>query len=96
MASALPMGDSDTGAAALSRRGFLIATMGTGVALGVARPGLAAIDLAAGATREAEIDPSDLFEPTLWYAIDRSGLVTVNVIRAEMGQRYCARPHRRR
>jgi CO/xanthine dehydrogenase Mo-binding subunit len=27
-----------------------------------------------------------LFEPTVWYHIDRDGLVTVNVIRAEMGQ----------
>jgi len=26
------------------------------------------------------------FEPTIWYSIDKSGLVTVNVIRAEMGQ----------
>jgi isoquinoline 1-oxidoreductase subunit beta len=29
---------------------------------------------------------SDLFEPTIWYGIDASGIVTVNIIRAEMGQ----------
>ena len=27
-----------------------------------------------------------LFEPTLWFAIDGDGQVTVNIIRAEMGQ----------
>ena len=26
------------------------------------------------------------FEPTIWYSIDRDGIVTVNIIRAEMGQ----------
>ena len=26
------------------------------------------------------------FEPTIWYGIDRDGIVTVNIIRAEMGQ----------
>ena len=26
------------------------------------------------------------FEPTIWFAIDRDGIVTVNIIRAEMGQ----------
>ena len=31
-------------------------------------------------------DPQDVFEPTIWYSIDRDGIVTVNIIRAEMGQ----------
>ena len=26
------------------------------------------------------------FEPTIWYSMDRDGIVTVNIIRAEMGQ----------
>jgi isoquinoline 1-oxidoreductase beta subunit len=60
-----------------SRRGFLITMMGAGVMLGYARSGLAAP--AAGSA-------SDLFEPTIWYGIDPSGTVTVNIIRAEMGQ----------
>ena len=27
-----------------------------------------------------------MFEPTIWYGIDPSGTVTINIIRAEMGQ----------
>src|SRR5271168_4658178 len=60
-----------------SRRGFLITMMGTGVMLGYLRSGLAA---------PASTSPADLFEPTIWYGIDPSGTVTVNIIRAEMGQ----------
>jgi isoquinoline 1-oxidoreductase subunit beta len=60
-----------------SRRGFLIAMMGGGVMLGYARSSLAATP-----PRHA----SDLFEPTIWYGIDRAGIVTVNIVRAEMGQ----------
>lgn len=60
-----------------SRRGFLIALMGGGVMLGYARSGLAA-----NQTGRA----SDLFEPTIWYGIDPNGTVTVNIVRAEMGQ----------
>ncbi|MDB5410216.1 MAG: putative rane-bound aldehyde dehydrogenase [Rhodospirillales bacterium] len=75
--------DRDSGASLPSRRGFLIAMVGTGVTLGFARPGLGAIELPSG---EAEATPAELFEPTIWYGIDREGFVTVNVIRAEMGQ----------
>src|ERR1700678_4759002 len=67
------------GSPELSRRGFLIAMAGAGVMLGYARSGLA---LVGGPTGSA----SDLFEPTIWYGIDPSGAVTVNIIRAEMGQ----------
>lgn len=56
----------------LSRRGFLIAAAGTGVLLGFTGPAQAAAGTA--------------FEPTIWYGIDREGIVTVHVIRAEMGQ----------
>jgi isoquinoline 1-oxidoreductase subunit beta len=69
-----------------SRRSFLIAVMGAGIVLGYARPGLAAFELPAPASGELEITPSGPFEPTIWYGIDRSGAVTVNIIRAEMGQ----------
>src|SRR4030095_12536184 len=34
----------------------------------------------------AEESGSRSFEPTIWYSVDRSGIVTVNTIRAEMGQ----------
>src|SRR5579862_1094523 len=64
---------------ALSRRGFLIGAAGTGFALAFARTALAVADPAAAVAGK-------LFEPTIWYHIDRDGLVTVNVIRAEMGQ----------
>jgi len=66
-------------ALALSRRGFLIGAVGTGFTLAFARSALAAADPAAAVAKK-------LFEPTIWYHIDRDGLVTVNVIRAEMGQ----------
>src|ERR1700682_2244312 len=70
-----------------SRRGFLIAMMGAGVMLGYARSSLAAVEfLTSGTQEERESSAGDLFEPTIWYGIDRSGAVAVNVIRAEMGQ----------
>src|SRR5271166_1306115 len=62
----------------LSRRGFLIGAVGTSFAFGFAKPGLAATDPTAPA--------QGAFEPTIWYRIDRDGIVTVNIIRAEMGQ----------
>ncbi|WP_372786987.1 molybdopterin cofactor-binding domain-containing protein [Phenylobacterium sp.] len=61
-------------AAALSRRGFLITATSAGVALGFAGEVTAAGPAPAG------------FEPTIWYSIGRDGTVTVNVIRAELGQ----------
>ncbi len=64
---------------ALSRRGFLIGAAGTGFTLAFARTPLAVTDPAAAVAGK-------LFEPTIWYHIDREGVVTVNVIRAEMGQ----------
>src|SRR5579864_3520032 len=68
-----------------SRRGFLIAMMGAGVMLGYARSGLAAVEFLASGTQGGS-SAGDLFEPTIWYGIDRSGAVTINIIRAEMGQ----------
>ena len=62
-----------------SRRSFLIAMVKTGVMLGYARSGFALVGESIGSA-------SDLFEPTIWYGIDPSGTVTVNIIRAEMGQ----------
>ena len=62
--------------------------MGAGVMLGYARSGLAAVEFLASGTQEfwSGSSAGELFEPTIWYGIDRSGAVTVNVIRAEMGQ----------
>lgn len=69
---------------ALSRRNFLIATLEAGIVLGYVRAALAAAEfpLAAGRTTT----PGELFEPTIWYSIGRDGRITVNIIRAEMGQ----------
>lgn len=55
---------------ALPRRGFLISSIAAGFSFGFSRAGQAA----------------ERFEPTIWYSIDRQGLITVNIIRAEMGQ----------
>jgi CO/xanthine dehydrogenase Mo-binding subunit len=59
--------------------------MGTSVWLGFARPGFGAFELPPSIEKN-QIGPSELFEPTIWYSIDRDGVVSVNIIRAEMGQ----------
>jgi isoquinoline 1-oxidoreductase subunit beta len=69
---------------ALSRRNFLIATVETGIVLAYAKPALTAVEFPLAARRMT--NPGDLFESTIWYSIDRDGVVTVNIIRAEMGQ----------
>ena len=67
------------------RRGFLIAAAGTGFTLAFLR---ADSSLAAGkqhtVARAAPAVPA--FDPTIWYHIDRDGIVTVNIAKAEMGQ----------
>src|SRR5262245_60282583 len=60
---------------ALSRRSFLVGVAGATITFGFAPK--------AGAAEEQESGP---FEPTIWYSLDRDGIVTVNFIRAEMGQ----------
>lgn len=67
-----------------SRREFLITMTGAGVMFGYARSGLAAELLAPGTASASS--PTDLFEPTIWYGISPKGEITVNIIRAEMGQ----------
>jgi len=61
-----------------SRRGFLIGITGAVLVFGFARTDSLA-DVAAPSAQSA-------FEPTIWYSIDPDGIVTVNIIRAEMGQ----------
>src|SRR5215831_9567157 len=60
---------------ALSRRAFVVGLAGAAVTFGFA-PG-------EGTAQESGSSP---FEPTIWYSVDRDGIVTVNVTRAEMGQ----------
>ncbi len=57
---------------ATTRRGFMITVAAAGAMMGLAAP--------VGA------EAAEGFEPTIWYRIGRDGTVTVNVIRAEMGQ----------
>jgi isoquinoline 1-oxidoreductase beta subunit len=69
----------------LSRRNFLIASTGAGLAFGFSALVEAAMDPAVpGGGPMTATGPR--FEPTLWFAIDGEGIVTVNIIRAEMGQ----------
>jgi isoquinoline 1-oxidoreductase subunit beta len=58
---------------ALSRRMFLIGLAGTAATFAFAPQNATALGSAP-------------FEPTIWYSVDRDGIVTVNVARAEMGQ----------
>lgn len=69
----ITLSSPQAGLAAPSRRGFLITLSAAGAMLGFA-PAAAGAATAGG------------FEPTIWYGIDRDGIVTVHVIRAEMGQ----------
>jgi CO/xanthine dehydrogenase Mo-binding subunit len=73
------MHESHDRLAAPTRRSFLISATSAGFSMTFmsSTPVLAA-DVATGM-------PTG-FEPTIWYDIDREGIVTVNIIRAEMGQ----------
>src|SRR6516225_6430046 len=75
---------SDPADFALSRRNFLIVTVEAGIVLGYACSALAAVEFSLTAEHASAHD--NLFEPTIWYSIGRDGRITVNVIRAEMGQ----------
>ncbi|PZU59112.1 MAG: aldehyde dehydrogenase [Sphingobium sp.] len=69
----------------LSRRGFLVAAAGTGLAFGFARLAMAAMDPAVPGGAVAPAVPPTL-DPALWFSIGADDVVTVNIIRAEMGQ----------
>jgi CO/xanthine dehydrogenase Mo-binding subunit len=60
----------------LNRRGFLIASVGAG----------AAFSFLTACTQTGASANAASFEPTQWYSMDGDGVVTVNIIRAEMGQ----------
>ncbi|MGB0133877.1 molybdopterin cofactor-binding domain-containing protein [Dokdonella sp.] len=66
-------------AVSLSRRGFLIGTAGAGLMFAFARHGLAETD-------PDKVIAEGAYEANLWCRIDSEGIITVNVIRAEMGQ----------
>ncbi|MGH8322662.1 MAG: molybdopterin cofactor-binding domain-containing protein, partial [Steroidobacteraceae bacterium] len=70
---------------ALTRREFLVGMSGTSLVFTFAGTTLAAMNPGVpGGTPPAISPPA--FQPTLWYSIDATGAVTVNIIRAEMGQ----------
>jgi isoquinoline 1-oxidoreductase beta subunit len=64
-----------------SRRGFLVVAGAAGLSFGFARA--AGLNLASG---ERGTDMPGAFEPTIWFGIDAKGVVTINIVRAEMGQ----------
>jgi isoquinoline 1-oxidoreductase beta subunit len=69
----------------LSRRNFLVASTGAGWSSALSALVEAAMDPAVpGGVPDPSVGPS--FEPGLWFAIDGERDVTVNIIRAEMGQ----------
>jgi isoquinoline 1-oxidoreductase subunit beta len=67
----------------LSRRSFLVASLAAGAMFGFERPAHAAFILPPSA---APSPAGAAFEPTIWFSIDRDGVVWVNVPKAEMGQ----------
>jgi len=71
---------SDIAQVSLARRGFMIAAVSSGFSLAFLRSD---ISLAAAATQE---NIHRIFDPTIWFEIDRVGLVTINIDKAEMGQ----------
>ena len=67
----------------LSRRGFLAGTLGSSLVLAFATGCSDAADTPPAA---AEAIARGAWEPTLYYAIDGDGVVTVRITEAEMGQ----------
>jgi len=70
---------SSTGSAQITRRGFLIGASTAGLTMAFAPLGVL------GASATAAISNGQ-FEPTVWFSIDKDGLILVNVGEAEMGQ----------
>ena len=75
---------SDTAQVSLARRGFIITAVSSGFSLAFLRTDISfAAAAAAVATQE---NVHKIFDPTIWFEIDRAGLVTINIAKAEMGQ----------
>ncbi|PZO05397.1 MAG: aldehyde dehydrogenase [Lysobacteraceae bacterium] len=73
-------GDDGATPATLTRRSFLIAAAGTGFVMAFA-------DASVLLPESAEaLVAAKSYDPNLWFRIDEQGLITVHVIRAEMGQ----------
>jgi isoquinoline 1-oxidoreductase subunit beta len=68
----------------ISRRSFLVSSLASGAVFGFEHAAGAA-NLLPGAPAHSSVD-APAFEPTIWFSIDHSGLVSINVTKAEMGQ----------
>jgi isoquinoline 1-oxidoreductase beta subunit len=68
-------------APAVDRRQFLIGSIATGAGLTF---GFSALPTITGSAGEALAAGN--FSPTVWYTIDRGGIVTVHITKSEMGQ----------
>jgi isoquinoline 1-oxidoreductase beta subunit len=68
----------------ISRRSFLVASLSAGATFGFEHAAGAASFLP-GAPVPSSVD-QPAFEPTIWFRVDRSGLVWINIPKAEMGQ----------
>ena len=81
----LPKENSAAHPSSLGRRGFLIAAAGTGFTLAFLR---ADSSLAAGKVSPAPPKQSaaPVFDPSIWFKIERDGMITVNIAKADMGQ----------
>ncbi|HXN10318.1 MAG TPA: molybdopterin cofactor-binding domain-containing protein [Steroidobacteraceae bacterium] len=69
----------------LTRRNFLVTVAGAGAAFGFSPWVQAAMDPAVPGGVPATTAGAQ-FEPTIWYSIGADGIISVNIIRAEMGQ----------
>lgn len=68
----------------LSRRTFLISSLAAGAVFGFAPPAGAASFIPASDSGKPASGP--VFEPTIWFSIDRDGVTAINIAKAEMGQ----------
>lgn len=71
----------DTRLPSLGRRGFLISAVGTGFSLTFLRA-----DQSFAEDSSTAISATAVFDPSIWFEINREGIVTVNIAKAEMGQ----------
>lgn len=74
------LGDRKGGPLSPTRRSFLIGAAGTGFVMAFANASL----ILPSAPEQVVAEKS--FDPALWFRLDANGIVTVNIIRAEMGQ----------
>ena len=73
------------GALPVTRRGLLMTMTGASLAFGFPQLANAAMDPAVLDGVPPTLD-GPLFEPTIWFSVGQDGTVSVNIIRAEMGQ----------